>query len=255
MISVDVEAIAAGILRMCDAVEGETRSAVAAAPGVIDFALSQIRVGWPIGVPLSGFVKDQIRNIVMSAVKELAEVIYEAIAMFRLLAKAVGRPSALRAAAATLQTEVIDRAGLLDSSMKSSALQGLSHDHWQSRAKDHYLTAFNEQSRAVENIDEPARMLKHALDDLADSIEKFFDELLFDSTSFAVAALGVSVAIGTAPTGVGPVIGLAITIVGYIMALVSLVSAFTDSANRNADSATRLTTTEALNWPTSTFAQ
>lgn len=255
MIGPDAETIAAYILQQCDVIERQVRAMVAGAPSAIDFALSQIRVGWPIPAPLPGFVKDAIRKLVMEAVIEAADLIYEALDMFRMLAKAVGKPSALRAAAATLETGVIARAATLDESMVDSVLQGLTRDAWESAAADSYQSAFNEQSRAVGEVDEPARMLKHVLEDLADSIEQFFTDLQNAFIGFAITVAGLIVTVATGVTGVGAVVGVIITLGGLAWSIYSFVQVFQGSTSRSSDMATRLTGTPALEWPQSAFAQ
>lgn len=255
MIGPDAEQIATEILRVCDDLERQVQEMVAGAPAAIDFALSQVRVGWPIPSPLPGFVKDSIRHLVMEAVREAAEVIYEGLEMFRMLARAAGKPSALRAAATTLETQVIARAATLDEGMIDSVLNGLSRDNWASDAADSYHSAFNEQSRAVESISEPARTLKHALEDLATSIEQFFTDLQNAFIGFGITVAGLIVTVATGATGVGLILGVIVTLVGVGWSVYSLVQMFQGTANRSSDMVGRLSGTPALDWPKSAFAK
>lgn len=253
----DAEQIATAIIQGCDTVERGVRATVATAPIVIDFALDQVRVGWPVTAPLPEFVKDGIRSIIMAAVNEAAQTIYDALDFFRLLARSAGRPSVLRAAASTLETDVISPSVAMENSMVDAALAGLSRDYWDSAATDSYQLAFNEQSRAVGTIDELGRALKHALEDLANSIEEFFSELQNAYISFAITVAGLAVAIATAgPTlGIGAIVSLVVSIVSLLLGVYTLVTAFTDSADRNTDMASRLQDADALQWPHSAFAQ
>lgn len=256
MVGPDAEEIAAAIIAACDRTEEYVRATVAAAPAVIDAALDAVRVGWPVSVPLPGPVKDAMRGLIMQAVREVAQLIYDGLENFRLLARSVGRPSVLRAAATVLDTQVIAPALALDGAMTSSALGALSRDSWDSRAADSYTTAFNEQSRAVGAVDEPARALRNSLEDLAESIERFFSDLQLAYVSFTVTVAGLALAIATAvPTwGIGSIISLAVAVVSAILGIVALISAFTGTASRNEDMASRLADSDALHWPRSAFA-
>ncbi len=90
------------------------------------------------------------------------------------------------------------------------------HGSWDSLAADPYSTAFAEQKSAVGSVDEVARGLRSALEDLAIAIEEFFDELEFAYISFVVAVAGLALAIVTAVEtfGIGAIIGLVVAIAG-----------------------------------------
>lgn len=251
-----VEDIAAQIVRGCDAAERELNRAVAAAPAVVDSALSHVRVGWPISVPLPGPARDLIRWAILEAVGEAAKVMREAIAMFRLLAKSVGRPTVLRAQAAALAASVKAVLAQIAIDMTPAALTALSSDSWTSKAADSYQNAYAEQSNAADDVPPSAQTLIDTLEDMAASIESFFSELLWAWVGFAVSVAGLAVAIATAgPTlGVGAIIGLVVAVIGVIVSLVSIIMAFTNSASRNSGVVDGLSTSSALVWPTSVFA-
>lgn len=256
MIGPSAEEIADAIKSGCDSVESHVRSAVAAAPGRIDDLLDLVRVGWPVSVPLPEEVKRLIRALILEAVRECADLIYDALDEFRLLARSVGRPSLLRQAARRLDEDVITPSVALDKDMVTSELKAQSRGSWDSLATDAYTTAFTEQKSAVGSVDEVARGLRIALEDLAGDIEEFFDELQFAYVSFAISAAGLALAIVTAveTLGVGAVIGLAVAIAGAVVGIGGLIVAFTGAADHNADTAERLTEMPALSWPQSVFA-
>ncbi|KAA9135512.1 hypothetical protein [Microbacterium caowuchunii] len=251
------EAIAELILTGCDKTEQLVRATVAGAPAVIDAALDAVRVGWPVSVPLPGFAKDGIRKLLMAAVDEAAERIYEAIEMFRLLARSVGRPSLLRATAEILRTAVEQGGTSLGDAMQPSALAARDDEAWDSPAADSYDTAFSEQVRCVDRIPENGRALATTLDSMADSLESFFAELQYAYLGLVVGVAGLGIAIATAaPTlGVGAIIGIVVTVVGILISLGSVVMAFTNSSSRNAGLARTLSASPDLEWTTSAFAR
>ncbi len=240
----------------CDQIEKQVRSNVAAAPGLVDRALDAVRVGWPVSVPLPEPVKALLRKLILEAVRECAETIYDALDQFRLLARSVGRPSSLRAAASRLDTDVLARATALDADMVAANLDAHSRDRWDSLATDQYQTALAEQKAAVGSIDDVARGLRDALNSLATDIEEFFDELEIAYISFALCVAGLVLAILTAVEtfGIGAVIGLIVAVLSLIVGIYSLISAFTGASAHNAENAERLSDTPALAWPTSAFA-
>lgn len=256
MIGPSAEQIADAILAGCNKVEQRVRANVAAAPGLVDRALDDARVGWPVSVPLPGPVKQLVRRLILEAVHECAETIYDALEQFRLLARAVGRPSSLRAAALRLEQGVMVPAGELNRDMVTPSLRGDDRTVWDSPAADAYTTAFTEQKSAVGSIDDAARGLRDLLKALASDIEEFFDELQFAYLSFAVTVAGLVLAILTAveSLGVGAVVGLVVAIVSLIAGVYSLVSAFTGASAHNSENAERLADAPALSWPTSGFA-
>ncbi|MFN3865799.1 MAG: hypothetical protein ACK4MD_03695 [Demequina sp.] len=252
----NVETIAITIERGCDAAEREITRVVAAAPGIIDAALDSVRVGWPIAVPLPGPAKDGIRWALMQAVDEAARVMLEAIALFRDLARSVGRPTKLRAASATLIASVKDQASTLEGAMTATALVATSSSSWESDATDSYNEAYRQHSLAVGDIGAVAQQMSDSLTSLAGSIEQFFSDLQFAYASFAVSVASFAVAIATAaPTlGVGTIIGLVLGVISLITGIVSLINVFTGSSSRNTATAERLASSDAVAWPTVAFA-
>ncbi|WP_198303450.1 hypothetical protein [Cellulomonas sp. PSBB021] len=256
MIGPSAEQIASAILAGCDLAEQQVRTCVANAPAVIDAALDSVRVGWPVRVPLPEPAKRAIRALIMEAVRECAQVIYDAIDAFRLLARSVGRPTALRAAATRLEQDVMNRATTLDNAMVAANLMADDRTNWDSVGADNYHTAISEQRVAVSSVDDVARGLRDALNSLATDIEEFFSTLQAAYISFAVSAAGLAVAIATAgPTlGVGAIVGLVVAVLGVVTGVWGLVSAFTGASDHNAENAERLNAGAALSWPTSAFA-
>lgn len=250
------EQIADTIRVGCDRIEQQVQRNVAAAPGLVDRALDAARVGWPVAVPLPDPVKQLLRRLILDAVRECAETIYDALDQFRLLARSVGRPTSLRAAATRLEQDVMARASALDGAMVSANLQADKRTAWDSLATDHYETAITEQKSAVGSVDDVARGLRDTLNALASDIEEFFDELQIAYISFVVCVAGLVLAILTAVEtfGVGAVIGLVVAVVSLVVGIYSLVGAFTGASAHNAENAERLRSTPALSWPSSVFA-
>jgi len=256
MIGPSAEQIANMIILGCNVVEQQVRTAVAGAPAVVDAALEWVRVGWPVRVPLPDPAKRAIRALIMEAVHECAKVIYDALEVFRTLARGVGSPTALRAAATRLEQDVMTRASTLDNALTGASLQADDRASWDSVGADNYHTAITEQKTAVGSIDDVARGLRDALNSLSSDIEEFFSTLQAAYISFAVSVAGLAVAIATAgPTlGVGAIIGLVVSVLGVITGVWGLVSAFTGASDHNAENAERLTSSAALSWPKSAFA-
>jgi uncharacterized protein YukE len=194
---------------------------------------------------------------VEAEVNEAAEVILEGVALFRDMAKMVGRPSVLRAAAAALSSQVETAAKTLSGVATTSALNALDSSSWDSPAADSYESSFNEQTRAIDMIAPVAQDMGNSLNDLADSIEQFFSDLELAYWGFAFAVGGLVLAIVTAVEtfGVGAIIGLVISIGGFITGVIGLVNTFTNSSSSNADNATRLLETGQITWPQTAFAQ
>lgn len=251
------EAIAAFIIQGCNEATQQVNAGVAAAPGIIRSALDNVRVGWPVSVPLPGWVKDQVVDLIMMAVREAARVILEAIAAFRTLAESAGRPSLLRAAAATLNANVGPVGETVSTAMVPTALLGLDDDSWDSPASTSYNTAFTEQVRAVDEVSTTSRDLASVLDDMADSLDTFFFDLQWAWIGFALTAGGLVVAVATAaPTlGVGAIVGIVLAVIGTIQAIASIVLAFTNTAGRSAGLVDDLAASPAIAWPSSAFAR
>lgn len=256
MLGPSAEQVADFIVTGCDGLEKMVRANVAAAPALIDRALDAVRVGWPVGLPLPEPAKALLQRLIMEAVRECAEVIYDALDLFRALARSVGRPSLLRSAAGRLDTDVIARAASLDADLIPASLKADDRSGWDSVASDSYDTAITEQKTAVGSIDDVARGLRDALNALANDIEEFFDELKIAFISYLLCVAGLVLAILTAveTVGVGAVIGLVVAVISIIVGIYSLVSAFTGASAHNSANAERLKTTPALSWPKSAFA-
>lgn len=246
----NAESIAQMILDGCDTSEQVIRAAVTGAPYVIRAAIdSHILTKF-----LPGFAKQKLVDLAMAAVKKVADVMFDALALFRLYARSVGRPSLLRAAAETLSARVQTAGTNLGTAMTPTALRALDDDAWDSPAKTSYSTAFSEQTRSTDRIPEVSRDLELTLNNMADSIEGFFVELQWSLLGFGLAAVGLGIAIASAPTGVGPIIGLVVTILGVIQAIGSIIFAFTNAANRNSADAERLASSPTITWADSAFA-
>lgn len=247
------EAIAAMILQGCDTADRTIDAAMATAPGLVRAALDHVRV---FGLPLPGPAKDLAYDLIMGAARRAAEILREAIDIIRILARSVGRPTLLRTAATQIQTDVVDAAETLGSSMSLNDLEATDSDAWDSPAAESYESAFSDQARNVDGISEVGRSLVRLLNDMAASIESFYGELQWAYFGLLISVGGLVVAIVTAaPTlGVGTIIGLIASVAGVIVSVASVVMAFTNSSSRNAGLAEELSSAPAIEWKTSAFA-
>lgn len=249
---IDVPKIAAEFIKGCNTSEKALQKAVADAPGILrEIVDSQLVTKF-----LPGFAKQKLIDAVMWAVRKVADLLYEVIELFRLLARSVGNPATLRTAAEGMVTDVATASDTLTEDLKPASLQGTQTENWKSPAAVSYATGLSEQALSVKGIGEIARNLDLALRDMADSIESFYTDAEIAFLGLAISVAGLVIAIATAgPTlGVGTVLGLVASVAGLIMSVWGFVSAFTNSASRNSDDAAELAASPSVVWTESAFA-
>jgi hypothetical protein len=244
------EDITALILMGCDGSETLVRTAQANAPRIVRGVIDHHFLTFMLPDP----VKDHIVGIIIREVNNAAKIMLDCINQFRILARSFGQPSVLRAAAATLDTDVAVAAKNLSSNMQPSALLGTSQDHWKSEATVPYNTAITEQSRAADRIGDIVGELRDTLENMATSIETFYADLNWAWLGAVVAFAGLGVALYAGWTGIGAIIGGVLAIIGALQALISIVMVFTAAGDRNATNAEQLASTTAIDWTKSVFA-
>jgi hypothetical protein len=249
---VNPEVISNLVLSACDQSEKVIRAATNGAPTVIAAMVNY----HPLTILLPSSVKSQIITLIVREIEKAADLLLEAIATFRTLARSFGRPTELRNAADTLSTSVASGATTLSSDMVPGVLLGLDQEHWKSSATTPYSTGLTEQARSVDRIAEVVGHLESTLRDMADSIETFYADLNWAWIGAALAIAGFAVGIATAgPTlGVGAVVGIVLGAIGVIQALISLVMTATAAGDRNAANAEGVASAAATPWTTSVFA-
>ncbi|MGV8885785.1 MAG: hypothetical protein ACOH1T_09405 [Microbacteriaceae bacterium] len=247
---INVPEIAQTILKGCDQAEGFIKKTLAEAPAV----LRQIVDSTLVTRFLPGDVKQKIVDGVMWAARKAAELLIEAIEIFRMLARAAGNPAPLRVGADTLTSSVASAADTLEGSMTRSALAGLDPAVWTSTATTSYGTGLDEQSESVGDIGEVGRDLARLLRDMASSIESFYTDAEIAYIGLGISVLGLAITIATGVTGIGAILGLIATIGGLIMSLVGFILAFTNTSDRNSNLADEISMSPKVKWTESAFA-
>lgn len=240
------------IIAACDQSEKVVRAAAQGAPVVITAMVNY----HPLTILLPADIKTQIITLIVREIEKAANLLLDAIATFRQLARSFGRPTELRNAADALGTSVMSDAKTLSSDMVPKALLGLDQENWKSGATVPYASGLTEQVRSVDRIAEVVGHLESTLRDMADSIETFYADLNWAWIGAALAVAGFVVGVATAgPTlGAGAIAGIVLGAIGVIQALVSIVMTATAAGDRNAANAEGVSAAAATPWATSVFA-
>lgn len=246
------EIIADIIIQGCNDSERVIRAALAGAPRTVAFIINH----HPLLLLAPASVKSAIIRLIVDAIEDAARTLLEAIALFRRLAQSMGRPTDLRAAAQSLETDVASATAKLTGAMVPTALHGLEPDNWTSSATSTYSSGLTEQTRSADGIASIVRQLCRTLEDMATSIETFYSDLAwaFIGVGMAVAGLVIGIVTGPETLGIGAIVGLVIAIIGVVQAVISVVMTATAAGDRNASSADALASNPAIEWKTSAFA-